>query len=97
MEKSFEKVLEIMRLLSAVMSSYFGDVTTSIWYKQYQIEIQIYRLFKGKVGMKIIVRKDNISCYIAEQDNAGAWENNTWALCPSKVANTLEEAIKTCK
>ena len=96
MDALTRKSMEVWNLLDAIVSSYFGDVTTSIWYKEYQMEFQVYRLFQSKVGMKVIVRKNNESVFVAENDNVGEWKDKTWGLRLSTVASIIEEAVKHC-
>ena len=91
------KVLELMKLINSMMDAYFGDVKTSVWYKSHQIEIQVYRLLRNNVGVKVSVFDRGSAIYIAENDKCGTWSNQTWCVVQSKISKMLEDAIGVCK
>ena len=94
----FDEALKIMKLLDAAMDAYYGDLSVSVWYKQYHITIEVFRLFQERVGTKINVSEEAESIYTAENDNTGYWsKENKWLLRPSTISKIVEDALKICK
>lgn len=89
---------KILKLVYASMVAYFGDFSVSVWYKQYHITIEVFRLFREKVGTKIVVSENNECVYVCEHDNTGNWtKEEQWMVYPSTISKLVEDALKICK
>lgn len=94
----FEQAGKMLKLIYASMEAYFGDFSVSVWYRQYHITVEIFRLFREKVGVKIVVSEKAESVYIREHDDAGVWtQEGKWTLRPSTISKLIEETLGICK
>ena len=94
----FEMTVRIMKLLSCMIDSYCGLFDVTVYYKaNYKINIEVTLRMNGRIGIKVTASSPEEILYCGEQDNAGVWSEKERTLCPSKVAEIIEAALKECK